>query len=134
MPLDAWHEPTLLLFRRSRQKNFINVAEGAADENVRSVAELFLNQHPVEGRKPPAAELFRNVHGIEAKGTGVVGNPIRVLDLELSGLLDDIFQGAQLTVYKPPNCRYQQGLLVGKLKFHHQYPFAPPPSMLMPPP
>ena len=60
-------EPAVNLRTFAMQERLIHVAKGAADQDVRSVAELFFTQDAVEVGEAAAAERLRHVQGIQTK-------------------------------------------------------------------
>jgi hypothetical protein len=82
------------------------------------MAELFLDQHGIDGGQPPSAEFLRNVHGVETEVAGFPENRPGLFRRQHSRFLHLILKRLQLGSNETLNGVDEQTLFVGKSEVH----------------
>lgn len=89
-------QPAFDLCAAALQQRLVDVAEGAADEDVAGVAELLFAEDAVHRAEAAAAVLGGHVQGVEAEGAGFGEDGAGRVGVELPIRLDALLQRLQL--------------------------------------
>ena len=111
-------EPALDLLALAFEQHLIDVAEGAADEDVGRAAELLLREHVIDGREAPAAELRGNVHRIEPERLGLLVNRLGEFGPQRAGLFDLVLERLKLLGDEAADGFDEHALFVAEREIH----------------
>jgi hypothetical protein len=100
------------------QQRLVDVAEGAADQDVAGVAELLLAEDAVHRAQAAAAQRLGHVHRPQAQGLGLLVDGQRRVARQRAAVLDALFERLEFLLDETPHGVEQHLLFVAEAEVH----------------